>query len=405
MDDLGVAITNFCKTSPLPVLLTIDEVDKSSNNQVFLNFLGLLRNKYLLRSAGKDTTFHSVILAGVYDVKNLKRKITGEEILSNTGERIYNSPWNIAADFLVDMSFAPTEIATMLVEYENDRHTGMDTAAISDELYRYTSGYPFLVSKLCKIIDERLDRDWTPDGVLRAVKILLDDDNTLFDDMFIKIKNNKALEELIFDVMINGMEIPFSSDQSTVELGKLFGILKNRNGKVAVANEIFEQRIANYFAAGIAMEKSNGNGVLKYDVVEDGKFNMALCLEKFSEHFYEIYSRNDEAFLEKHARMLFITYLKPLINGEGFFHIETQTRNSRRMDVLVTFGKQQFVVELKRWRGNKGHGDAYRQLWDYLDGKGLNEGYLLTFDFRKEGKEKKSEWAVYEGKKIFDVVV
>ena len=77
MDDLGVAITNFCKASPLPVLLTIDEVDKSSNNQVFLNFLGLLRNKYLLRSAGKDTTFHSVILAGVYDVKNLKRKITG----------------------------------------------------------------------------------------------------------------------------------------------------------------------------------------------------------------------------------------------------------------------------------------------------------------------------------------
>ena len=67
-----------------------DEVDKSSDNQIFLSFLGLLREKYLKCQQGKDVTFHSVILAGVYDIKTLKLKLHPQE------ESKYNSPWNIA---------------------------------------------------------------------------------------------------------------------------------------------------------------------------------------------------------------------------------------------------------------------------------------------------------------------
>jgi hypothetical protein len=49
----------------------------------------------------------------------------------------------------------------MLVEDEGDRHMGMDIQAISPEIYEYSSGYPFLVSSVCKLIDERFNRDWT----------------------------------------------------------------------------------------------------------------------------------------------------------------------------------------------------------------------------------------------------
>lgn len=67
-----------------------DEVDKSSDNQIFLSFLGLLREKYLKCQQGKDVTFHSIILAGVYDIKTLKLKLHPQE------ESKYNSLWNIA---------------------------------------------------------------------------------------------------------------------------------------------------------------------------------------------------------------------------------------------------------------------------------------------------------------------
>lgn len=63
------------------------------------------RNKYLDMQEGLDTSFHNVILASVYNVKNLKLKLRPKE------ERKYNSPWNIAVDFDVDMSFSVDEIA------------------------------------------------------------------------------------------------------------------------------------------------------------------------------------------------------------------------------------------------------------------------------------------------------
>ena len=59
-------------TSEKSVILVIDEVDKISNNTVFLDFLSMLRYLFIQRSVGKSTAFKSVILSGVYDIKNLK---------------------------------------------------------------------------------------------------------------------------------------------------------------------------------------------------------------------------------------------------------------------------------------------------------------------------------------------
>jgi hypothetical protein len=47
----------------------------------------MLRNKYLERNKGAGRSFQSVILTGVHDVKNLRRKTSGEELRSGAGER------------------------------------------------------------------------------------------------------------------------------------------------------------------------------------------------------------------------------------------------------------------------------------------------------------------------------
>ena len=109
-------VREFCRLVPQKIVLTIDEVDKSLGNQLFLDFLAMLRKLYLDREKfGNDSlTFWSVVLAGVYDVKNLKIKIRPES------EHQYNSPWNVAADYELDMTFNPQEISTMLADYEND---------------------------------------------------------------------------------------------------------------------------------------------------------------------------------------------------------------------------------------------------------------------------------------------
>lgn len=141
-------INRWCGQSEKGIVLMIDEVDSATNNQVFLDFLAQLRDCYISRDV--KPVFQSVILTGVYDVRNIKKKIRPEE------EHKYNSPWNIAADFLVDMSFSVKDISGMLREYEADYKTGMDVDGISELIYDYTSGYPFLVSRICKLIDERI---------------------------------------------------------------------------------------------------------------------------------------------------------------------------------------------------------------------------------------------------------
>ena len=101
-------LSKVCKFNERPVVLTIDEVDKASNNSSLVTFLGILRNQFLVRK--ESSTFQSVILAGVYDIKNLKLKIRPDE------QHQYTSPWNIAVPFEVDMSLSAECIAGMLAE-------------------------------------------------------------------------------------------------------------------------------------------------------------------------------------------------------------------------------------------------------------------------------------------------
>ncbi|MCL1816294.1 MAG: AAA-like domain-containing protein [Clostridiales bacterium] len=401
-------ITKMCKDKKL--VLMIDEVDKTSNNRVFLHFLGVLRDKFLLRRKSKDFTFHSVILAGVYDIKNIKLKMINEGTYLPSPEenKLYNSPWNIAIDFEVDMSFCPHEIATMLTLYEADHHSGMDIADISNEIFNYTDGYPYLVSRICKHIDEKLGQNWTPDGVLNAVKILLAEKNTLFDDMIKNLENNPELHDLMYSILIKGEARKFVANDLLIDFGAMFGFLKNNGGKAAVSNKIFELVMADYFISKEARSKVNKriNGVLQHDVVKDGRFDMELCLRKFAMHYAEIFNRHDYEFLESHGRLLFLSYLTPLINGQGFYHIESQFTDLRRMDLVVDFGREQFIIELKLWRGEHKHEEAYGQLLGYLRSKNASTGYLLTFDFRKEGKKSpRAEWADVGDRRIFDVVV
>ena len=402
-------ITKMCKDKK--IVLMIDEVDKTSNNQVFLHFLGMLRDKFLLRKNRKDFTFHSVILAGVYDIKNIKLKMASERTLALSGEenKIYNSPWNIAVSFKVDMSFAPHEIAAMLGEYEADFNTGMDIMAISDEIYRFTGGYPFLVSRICQAIDEELGKNWTIKGVHSSVKMILKEQNTLFEDLFKNIKNNKKLADFLYDLLFIGTEKSFNINNSLVNLGYMYGFFKESDGKVKVANVVFETLIYNYFISENEDNKEipKITGVLQQDAVRNGKFDMELCLLKFAEYYVEIFGGCDLKFIEKQGRLLFLLYLQPLINGQGFYHIESQFTDQRRMDIVVDFGRDQFIIELKLWYGNSRHQEAYEQLLGYMESKKASTGYLLTFDFRKEtNKLRRAEWVDFDnGRRIFDVML
>lgn len=250
LGEMFAVLSKVCEAAFKPVVMMIDEVDSASNNQVFIDFLAQLRAYYLKRR--KKPIFQSVILAGVYDIKNLKLKVRPEE------EHQYNSPWNIAASFDLDMDFSAKEIAGMLGAYETDRQTGMDVDEMSEEIYRYTSGYPYLVSLICKTIDETLSEEkahsdkyggWTREGITEVVNRILKAKTPLFDSMTKQLDSYPDLREMLEDIIYQGKRIPFSPDIKSINMGLMFGYLGEDNGRVTVANRIFETYLLDLFVA------------------------------------------------------------------------------------------------------------------------------------------------------------
>lgn len=287
-------ITQACQNTMKPYVLMIDEVDKASNNLVFINFLNELRDKFLLRRAGKDFTFHSVILAGVYDIRNLKWKIklaTQSDL--ETIEQIQNSPWNIAVDFNVDMSFNPDEIKSMLISYEGDHNTGMDLFAISNEIYKFTSGYPFLVSRICKCIDEVLDKEWSIPGVHNAIKLVQEENNTLFDDLYKNLNNNPLLSSLMRRMLIDGEKFSYNLGINEIALGVRYGYFsRDSQRELTISNQIFEKLLVEYF---VDLNRVRGElpqvASVRDEFIVDNKFDMQACLERFAKYYPEIYSK------------------------------------------------------------------------------------------------------------------
>ena len=402
--DTSEAITKFIRDSKKEVILFIDEVDKSSNNQLFLSFIGMLRNKYLLREVEEDYTFKSVILAGLYDVKSLKLKLRKEE------ESKYNSPWNIAVDFAVDMSFSPKEISTMLNEYSEENNIDMDIKTISEELYFFTEGYPYLVSRLCQIIDEKIKKSmketWTKNDVQKAIKIINEEVNTLFESIVKNLENNNELYELTKNILIDGEQIVFNQLNPIISIGVTYGIFKKGEDGLEISNKIFEDIIYSYMISKI---RATANNMSLYNIKsklieKNGELNIEKILKGFQQFMKEQYSSKDEEFIEHHGRLLFLAFIKPIINGTGFDFKEVQISEEKRLDLVITYNNFKYIIEMKIWRGPKYNEEGINQLCDYLNINGLENGYLLVFNFNKN-KQYKEEKIEINNKKIIAVYV
>lgn len=402
MGSLSKFITRLVNSINKKFVLIIDEVDASSNYEPFLSFLGMLRTKYLDRFSPQHATFHSIVLAGVHDIKTLKHKIRSSK------DSQYNSPWNIAADFKVRMSFNPAEIRPMLKDYSKAESVTLDISALADQLYYFTSGYPFLVSKLCKTIAEdvfphKAEKSWTLDDLEKAVQLLLRENNTNFDSLIKNLENNADLYELVYRVIIEGDAIPYNQHNPTIHLGVLYGVFKP-NTHVKIHNRIYEQLIYNYMASRALTNIKTNYLYSGHFLLENNALDMEAILLKFQQFMKEQQSNKNKDFLEEQSRLIFLAFFAPILNGQGYSFKEVQTSLEKRLDVIVTYFQHRYIIELKRWYGPKAHQKGLDQLAENLDIHGVQQGYLLIFDNRQE-KNWMQKHISHQEKEIFAVWV
>ena len=390
LGDLFDVLLEWCDVSEKEVVLIIDEVDSATNNQVFLDFLAQLRDNFISRDAKGIKTFQSVILAGVTDVKHLKSKIRDD---SHAKE---NSPWNIATDFSIDMSFSKDGIRGMLDDYEADHHTGMNSEQIAEIIHDYTNGYPFLVSRICQLIDVEvckmmsISEAWTRNGIDEAVKLILAEDNTLFQSLNKNLNNYPELKASIRSILMEGAKVTWNPDQKDIATMQMYGLIRNDHNAVRVANRIFETRFYNLFLSDEELKRNvffNAGELAKNQFVQDGKLNMRLIFERFIDTYTEVCGPLVDNFKEKDGREQFLLYLKPIINGTGNYYIEAQTRDQTRTDVIVDYLGKQYIIELKIWRGERYNADGEAQILEYLEYWKLETGYMLSFNFNRKKEQ------------------
>ncbi len=108
-----------------------------------------------------------------------------------------------------------------------------------------------MISRICKLIDENRGDQGVSDGsqecVAEAVKVLLKEPSTLFDDMRKKMADYPELRKIIYAILFRGESYPYNPDNFAIDIGAMFGFITERDGQAVVANRIFETRLYNLF--------------------------------------------------------------------------------------------------------------------------------------------------------------
>ena len=400
MRSLFDVIEDWCVITGKKLVLIIDEVDSATNNQVFLDFLARLRDAYLNRNLEGKPAFQSVILAGVTDVRRMKWKRRPDD------DHIENSPWNIAADFNVDMSFHTDDIAGMLKAYETDHHTGMNVNAVAQTIEDYTSGYPFLVSRICQLLDGDRTAQWNREGIGEMVRRILMEKNTLFDSLMGRVHENRKLCEMLWRILFAGEKISYNPDEFSTADAEMVGLVRNNGGAVQICNRIFETRLYNYFLSQEELNSPIYQAATegRQQFIRNGKLDMDRVFDRYMTIYSDLYGDQDEKFDEEQGRLRFLLFIRPIIYGTGNYSIEPETRNRKRMDLVIDYKGDQFVIELRIWHGSTYHKDDEEQFCGYLDRLHLNKGYLLTYSFNETKKVEISRRRV-KGKKLIELVV
>ena len=175
---------------------------------------------------------------------------------------------------------------------------------------------------------------WDEQVILKAIKILLNEKNTLFDDLIKNVENNTELQDYIYDLIINGTEKSFVIDNKIIDMCYMFGYFKEVDGKVKIANNIFKQRLYNYFSSKIEENIDMSYYNFKDNFVTNTGLDFEKVLLKFQQFFKEQYSTLDSKFIEREGRLLFLAFIKPIINGTGFDFKEVQISEEKRLDVI-----------------------------------------------------------------------
>jgi hypothetical protein len=245
-----------------------------------------------------------------------------------------------------------------------------------------------------------LDAAWTREGFLAAVQILKSDRAVLlFHSLSMQLKENVELRTVIEEILYSSEPVRFYAG-SPAKDSISHGFVTVVEGLfLRVANRIFETWLhANLEVDDCGFERASR----EISFIKNGRIDMELVFEKFSAHFNMWCKDKDRTQIEGKELLLFMAFLKPIISGTGFCHLDAMKGD--RSKIAIDYKSQREIVELKLWHEEYDN-ERLEQLTGYLDKLNLDHGYLLVFSNLAKKEAKGRSEAVAKGKRIVTYVV
>lgn len=367
-------LEQWARRNPKPIALFIDEAD-SLMDELFLALLRQLRAGFELRPGSFP---QSIALVGLRDVRDYKIRIRPDFASLGTG-----SPFNVKTKSLFMSGFDEQEVNTLLSLHTEE--TGqVFSSEVRAEIWRLTQGQPWLTNALAnQIVAEVLKNDFsqtiTLAHVTQAREELIQRRDTHLDSLVDKLREPQV--KYIAEAIINGSTPDFDRLNDDIAYVSDLGLIAPKP-PIRFANPIYQEIIPRVLSFGFQIS-------LPQDYVEpqwyikDGKLDLDALLAAFQ----KFYRRHSDAWLGKYdfrevgRQLLLMAFLQRIINAGGQIEREMAVGNGR-CDLLVDYGEERHLIELKLYYDQFSREDGLEQIQRYLDKLGLDKGYFVLFETR-----------------------
>jgi len=246
-----------------------------------------------------------------------------------------------------------------------------------------TRGQPFLVNALAEGCVRSTTGPVEVSTVWQAREALIAARTTHLDALSERLKEARVAR-VLEGVLLGDRKLPISSDDFayTVDLG-----LVTAAPAVEVANPMYREILTRL----LTEERQSAIPRPWWPWRRpDGGLDMGALVEAFlgwwTENEAMVKEEDAGAYPEAVAHLSFMAFLQRVVNGGGRVYREFAAGRGA-VDLLVEYGGERFVVELKRVRPRHDSLERARergaaQLSGYLQSLGLTEGWLIVFDQR-----------------------
>jgi hypothetical protein len=372
-ETIGQAISLWCRHSPRPIVLFIDEID-ALQDDALVTVLRQLRDGYPRRPKGFP---HSLALVGLRDVRDYKVAAGGQNRLGTS------SPFNIKVESFTLANFSLTDMASLYGQHTAETGQVFTPEAVR-HAYEITQGQPWLVNALARQIVEVVVPDrsisLTIEHVNEAKEILIRRQDTHLDSLAERLREPRV--RAIMAPLLAGQTLGDISEddrQYVLDLGLL---RRDPAGGLVIANPIYREVMPRVLAQSsqdslpiISPTWLLANGDLDTDAL------LQAFLSFWRQHGEPLL--NSAAYHEIAPHLVLMAFLHRVVNGGGSLEREYAI-GSDRMDLFLCYGTVRLGIELKVWRQTRPDPLAVglQQLDGYLARLGLDWGWLVIFDRR-----------------------